>query len=68
MKSCKYWFRYLTAPDEVAETARNLKVDAGLSPRVNSLGETIVSEMFMMHCKAATVCKMCSSGMKSVYG
>ena len=55
MTTYKYWFRYSVAPPEVAATARNLKEDAGLSPRVNSCGDVAVSDMFMMHCEAATV-------------
>ena len=43
------------APPEVAATARNLKEGAGMSPRVNCQGDVIVSEMFLMHCEAATV-------------
>ena len=55
MGTCKYWFRYYVAPAEVLRVAEKLRED-GDEPRKNSLGETVVSEMFLMHCEAATVC------------
>ena len=52
----KYWFRFEVASPEVLEKARHLEATYGyISKRKNCYGETMVSEMFVMHCQAATV-------------
>ena len=52
----KYWFRFGIAPPEVLEKVRLLEATYDYTTsRRNSQRETLVSEMFRMHCKAATV-------------
>ena len=53
----KYWFRFLAAPHNILEKVRLLKEQHGYSPRTNSNGEPIMSELFLMHWDAATVRK-----------
>ena len=52
---CKYWFRFSIAPPKIQERIREMQELYEYQPRTDSNGEPIVSEMFLMHCEAATV-------------
>ena len=52
----KYWFHFGVAPPAILEKVSQLEATYGYTIRkTNALGETVVSEMFLMHCRAAMV-------------
>ena len=56
IKTMKYWFSYVEAPQEIQARIRSMGEDFGYTTnRKDEHGRPIVSVMFMMHCDAASV-------------
>ena len=56
IKTLKYWFTFKEAPPEIKKKIKGMAAAFGYkSNRKDGLGQAVVSEMFLLHCKAASV-------------
>ena len=56
MRLFKYWFMFNPAPDNIKQKVESMAAAFGYtSTHTDSNGDILVSEMFILHCKAASV-------------
>ena len=56
IKQYRYWFEYVRAPPEIQKKIGTMNEAFGYTTkRQDELGNPLVSEMFLMHCKAVSV-------------